>query len=108
MAMPIEIHEGGTTITGKDGIAFYRMAALKGALSLEIKGLRMRRGVSAYAIIKREFGLRGSRERVLEAFTRLVEEKSATITRILDCDACRRGDCTYHAELLEAANEGQP
>ncbi len=52
-----------TVITGP-GIARFRLIALKGALKLEILGMK-RRGRSAYSIIKQEFGLKGSRESVL-------------------------------------------
>lgn len=40
-----------------DGIAFYRLAALKGALSLQTKGMRLSRGTSATAIGKRDYGM---------------------------------------------------
>lgn len=80
--MPIHIHKsGGFSVTGPEAIRFYRMAVLQGALSLEIKGLRHSRG-SAYATIKREYGLKGSRESVLKQFKVLVEEASASIPRI--------------------------
>lgn len=49
-----------------DGIQYARMCALKGALSLECKGMKLSRGRSAYAIVKREFGFRGNKQRVLE------------------------------------------
>lgn len=42
-----------------------RIAVLVGALKLEVAGMK-RRGRSAYAIVKDEFGLRGNKRRVLE------------------------------------------
>ena len=45
----------------------YRLLALKGALSLECKGLKHSRG-SVYALIKREFGLRGNKQRSVIRF----------------------------------------
>ena len=42
-----------------------RIAVLVGALKLEVAGMK-RRGRSAYAIVKDEFGLRGNKKRVLE------------------------------------------
>ena len=48
-------------------IEMYRLLSLKGALRLEIVGLK-RRGRSAYALIKDEFGFKGNREKVLEQF----------------------------------------
>jgi hypothetical protein len=67
--MAIEIHEGGgMTITGEH-IEVYRLLALRSALELETKGLRFRAG-NVYAKVKREFGYRGNRAKVLEQFTR--------------------------------------
>ena len=59
-------------LTGEQ-IPLFRMITLRGALKLETLGMQ-RRGRSAYAIIKDEFRLKGSRKRVLEQFTELVEE----------------------------------
>ena len=57
--------------TPKD-INMFRLLALKGALSLEVKGMS-RRGRSVYSIVKEEFGLKGNKQRVLEQFTAIVE-----------------------------------
>ena len=46
-------------------IQAFRMRSLRGALKLEILGMK-RRGRSAYSIIKEEFGLKGNRQKVLE------------------------------------------
>jgi len=51
-------------------IAIYRMTTLRHALKLELKGMR-RRGRSAYAIIKDEFMLTGSRQSVFDQFTEM-------------------------------------
>jgi len=55
-----------------EGMAFVRAAARKGALSMEIAGLR-RRGRSAYSIVKEVYGFSGSRESVLADLTEYVE-----------------------------------
>jgi hypothetical protein len=47
---------------------------LRSALSLEIMGMK-RRGRSVYAIIKDEFGLRGSRQSVLTQLSQHIVEK---------------------------------
>jgi hypothetical protein len=60
--MTIEHHEGGTTITGAH-IEWFALMFLRARLQMEIKGLKFRR--STYAYIKRRFGFRGTRERVL-------------------------------------------
>tara|TARA_Y100000310_G_scaffold345563_1_gene466684 strand:- start:3445 stop:3903 length:459 start_codon:yes stop_codon:yes gene_type:complete len=51
-------------IDDPDRIELFRLLALRGALKLEIKGLK-RRGRSAYAIVKDELGVRGSKQLVL-------------------------------------------
>jgi len=60
-------------ITGKKNIAMYRLLAMKYALSLEVKGLRSSRG-SVYALVKREFGFKGCKQRVLDQFTLYIED----------------------------------
>lgn len=47
-----------------EDIDFYRLAALKGALQLEMKGFR-RKGRSAYMILKADYGFVGTRGQVL-------------------------------------------
>lgn len=54
-----------TMITGKENIAKVRVLALKGALNMELRGLK-RRGQSAYSIIKQEFGFKGNKQRVYD------------------------------------------
>jgi len=56
-----------------EDINMFRMLSLKGALSLEVKGMK-RRGRSVYSIVKEEFGLKGNKQRVLEQFTAIVEK----------------------------------
>ena len=46
-------------------IALFRMKALRGALKLEILGMK-RRGRSVYSIVKEEFGFKGSKQKVLQ------------------------------------------
>ena len=46
-------------------IGVYRLRALISACELEAQGLR-RRGGSAFAILKKELGVRGNRDKVLE------------------------------------------
>lgn len=54
-----------------DQIDVFRLRALRSALQLEILGMK-RRGTSAYTILKRELGLKGSRENVLKQLTTLL------------------------------------
>lgn len=55
-----------------DGIHAYRLLALRAALGLEVKGLRAR--FSAYAIIKKEFGLKGTKAKVYELYEAKLRE----------------------------------
>jgi|TARA_R110000823_G_C15550401_1_gene459247 hypothetical protein len=58
-----------------------RLLTLRTALKLEVLGLK-RGGRSAYAIVKDELGLKGSRESVLqqvERYLEMVEEQSMLI-----------------------------
>jgi hypothetical protein len=61
-----------TTITTPEGINMARMFALKGALHLELRGMK-RHGRSVYSIVKEEFGLKGNKQRVYDQFCELIE-----------------------------------
>jgi len=61
-----------TVITGSS-IDLYRLHVLRMAMKLEMKGMR-KRGQSAFAIVKAEFHLRGSRQHVFEKFSQIVNE----------------------------------
>lgn len=61
-------------ITGEQNIANARILTLRAALRLEVLGLKRSRGCSVYAIIKREFGFKGSKQRVLEQLNAYTEE----------------------------------
>lgn len=52
----------------------FRLLALRGALKLELLGMK-RRGRSAYVIAKEQYGLRGSRQSVLDQLNKKVEEE---------------------------------
>ena len=72
--MAVENTVGGVMITGDD-IGRYRLVVLKSALKLEIKGMRMHRGRTAYSIIKKEFGFKGDRQRVLDQFETMIQRE---------------------------------
>ena len=54
-------------------IDMFRFLSLKSALKLECLGMK-RRGQSAYAIIKAEYGFKGSKKSVLEQMEKIIEE----------------------------------
>jgi hypothetical protein len=58
-------------LTDFDQIETARMLTLRKGLQLEIKGMR-HSGRSCYSIIKRDFGLTGTRAQVLDKFEQLI------------------------------------
>lgn len=73
--MPIVHHaHGSTSITGKTSISYFRLATLLAGLRFEVRtgGMKITRGPSAHSIVKREFGFKGNREKVLEQFAAYV------------------------------------
>ena len=59
-------------IDNPEDIDLYSIMTKRSALVMEMKGMK-RRGRSAYSIIKEEFGLKGSKERVFEQLTEIIE-----------------------------------
>jgi len=53
-------------------IALFRLNALRGALKLEILGMK-RNGRSVYAITKEEFGFKGNKQKVLQQLEDKIE-----------------------------------
>ena len=41
-----------------EGITYYRLAAMKGAIKLEARGMKMSRGVNVTAMARKELGLK--------------------------------------------------
>jgi len=66
-----------TIIDTPEGIDFYQLVARRGALRMELVGMK-RRGRTAYSICKQVYKLKGSRERVLAQMTELIEKAHAT------------------------------
>jgi hypothetical protein len=65
--MAIENNNGSIIVTGEH-IQVYRLLALYHALKLECKGLKMSKGLSALAAIKRTTGLTGTRATMLPKY----------------------------------------
>jgi hypothetical protein len=74
--MTVETFKGGFVVT-EDSIQLFRQRTLLRALQLEVKGMKISRGASAYSIIKKEYDLKGSKQKVLEQFERLISEWAA-------------------------------
>tara|TARA_Y100000296_G_C5145914_1_gene243671 strand:- start:660 stop:896 length:237 start_codon:yes stop_codon:yes gene_type:complete len=75
------------TISNAQLIKLYRVKVLRGALKLEIVGLK-RGGRSAYSIVKEEFGFKGNKKRVLEQLENWItineQEEGVNITGIME------------------------
>ncbi len=87
--MPIEHREGATSIVGKEAIDLYRMATLLNGLRFEMKtGMRLTaKAPTCYSIIKREYGFRGNRQKVLEqfeAYYQVMKNKVAIVDRSIE------------------------
>ena len=54
-------------------IELYRMLVLEKMLRLEILGLKMGRGKTAYSAIKKEYNLKGNRQKVYDIFKQMIE-----------------------------------
>ena len=58
-----------------DDVMLFSIIALESALRLEVKtGMKMSNGRTAYSIVKDRYGLKGSKQRVLEQFNQIVNE----------------------------------
>ena len=62
------------TFNTPEQISAYRLLMLASALKLETKGIYPIKGCSAYATIKKEFALRGSKIKVLSQFDEMLIE----------------------------------
>ena len=62
------------TFNTPEQISGYRLLMLASALKLETKGIYPIKGCSAYAQLKKEFGLRGSKQKVLDQFNQILVE----------------------------------
>ena len=67
-----------SALTTTDQIETFRLITLRSALKLEIKGMKMSRGQSAYKILK-GMGFTGLRQSVLEQVTDEIEWRKANL-----------------------------
>jgi len=74
----VEKTENGSLVFTGDDIPIFRLMSLRSALQLEVRGIEFRMGgKSVCSIIKKEFGLKGNKEKVLIQFTEIVEQAKA-------------------------------
>lgn len=65
-----------TSIHDPEHIERFRILTLRSALKLEIAGMNMSRGRSAYQIIKSEFGFKGSKAKVLDQLNTYIRDNN--------------------------------
>jgi hypothetical protein len=71
----ITVHESGSiTIVGAAAVDYYRLCLMLQSVKLEAEGIKMSRR-SWTAVAKRELGVKGSRQRVIEALEAEVERR---------------------------------
>lgn len=58
-----------------------RYLTMRAGLQLEIQGMRLTRGVSCYKMIKDTFGLKGSKQKVLDQFETMLEDAGIDLKR---------------------------
>jgi hypothetical protein len=74
--MGIEVNDGGIAITGEESIALYRLMTLRRGIQMEAKGMKLSRGRSCLSIVKKEFGWKGNRDKILSLLEEEIESKS--------------------------------
>jgi hypothetical protein len=77
----IEFHGGGYMITGEH-IPLYRLMVMVSGLRMEVKGYRMNRGRTCYAMAKSEFGFKGNKAKVLAQLEAHVETVKADLAAV--------------------------
>ena len=62
-------------ITKPEQIELWNLLVLRSALKLEMEGLKISRGKTAYSAIKHLFNLKGNRQKVLDIFNEIIEQQ---------------------------------
>ena len=75
--MPVENVAGTIVITG-NSIYIARLLSMVKGLELEIKGIKVSRNSTCYAMLKRELGITGSRAKVLATAKSILADRMAT------------------------------
>lgn len=60
-------------LKNKEDIDMFRLLQLRSALYLETKGLKHSSGRSVYALIKKEYNLKGNKENVLKQIEQIIQ-----------------------------------
>lgn len=70
----IDVTESGATVVTGRHIQLFRLITMKQALILESRGLRMSRGAAASTVVRKQLGLRGNREKLLEQLQAMIDQ----------------------------------
>jgi len=73
--LTIKVTKDGTpyAFDGPQAVDFFRMNTLLQGMKFELKtGMKMTRGPSCFTLVKKEYGLKGSKEKLIEQFEKLV------------------------------------
>lgn len=71
------------TLDTPEQIQMARYLTMRSGLQLEIKGMRLTRGLSCYKMIKDRFGLKGNKQKVLDQFEDLLREAGVKLWKLL-------------------------
>jgi len=77
--LTISVTKDGTpyAFDGKEAVDFFRMNTLLQGMKFELKtGMKMTRGPSCFTLVKKEYGLKGSKEKLIEQFEKLLAEEN--------------------------------
>ena len=74
LIMTVQTSENGGYVVTGNSVPVFRLLTLHKALKIELHGMRLSRGPSAYSIIKNEFNLKGSKAKVLAAFESILTQ----------------------------------
>ena len=70
----VQVTESGATIITGEHIRLYSLISLKQAIVLEGKGMKLSRGVSAMALAKKRYGLKGGRDKIIAQMQALIDQ----------------------------------
>lgn len=68
-------------LTKPNEIQAYALLAIKHAMKLEMKGFKVTRGPSAFAIAKKRFGLKGNKEKVYADYIKFLNDEKGIETQ---------------------------
>ena len=83
--MTISVTKDGTPYAydGPQAVNFFRMNALLSGMRLELRsGMKLSRGPSCFTRVKKEYGLKGGKQKLIELFENLVAEENKKMTYV--------------------------